>query len=54
MYNFFLNKNFKYILAGAYLNIFGYVLYIFFSNFINFKPVNAALISQFITFIKLF
>jgi len=54
MYNFFLNKNFKYILAGAYLNIFGYVLYIFFSNFINFKPVNAALISQAIIFIKTF
>lgn len=54
MYNFFLNKNFKHILAGAYLKIFGYVLYIFFSNFINFKPVNAALISQAIIFIKTF
>ncbi len=47
-------KNFKYILAGAYLNIFGYVLYIFFSNFINFSPINAALLSQSIIFVKTF
>ena len=47
-------KNFKYILAGAYLNIFGYVLYIFFSNYINFYPVNAALLSQAIIFVKTF
>ncbi len=47
-------KNFKYILAGAYLNIFGYVLYIFFSNFINFSPINAALLSQAIIFVKTF
>ena len=47
-------KNFKYILAGAYLNIFGYVLYIFFSNYINFSPVNAALLSQAIIFVKTF
>ena len=48
------DKNFKYILAGAYLNIFGYVLYIFFSNYINFSPVNAALLSQAIIFVKTF
>ena len=47
-------KDLKYILAGAYLNIFGYFLYIFFSNFINFSPVNAALTSQAIVFIKTF
>lgn len=54
MYNFFLNKRLKYILAGVYLNIFGYCLYIFFSNFLNFEPVNAALVSQAIIFIKTF
>ena len=47
-------KDLKYILAGDYLNIFGYFLYIFFSNFINFSPVNAALTSQAIVFIKTF
>ena len=48
------DKNFKYILAGAYLNIFGYILYIFFSNFLNFYPINAALLSQAIIFVKTF
>ena len=47
-------KDLKYILAGAYLNLFGYILYIFFSNFINFSPINAALISQAVVFIKTF
>ena len=54
MNNFILNKDFKYILAGAYLNIFGYILYIFFSNFLKFSPVNAALTSQAIIFVKTF
>ena len=49
-----MDKNFKYILAGAYLNIFGYILYIFFSNFLNFYPINAALLSQAIIFVKTF
>ncbi len=47
-------KDLKYILAGAYLNLFGYILYIFFSNFINFSPINAALTSQAVVFIKTF
>ena len=49
-----MDKNFKYILAGAYLNIFGYILYIFFSNFVNFSPITAALLSQAIIFVKTF
>ena len=47
-------KDLKYILAGAYLNIFGYILYIFFSNFVNFSPITAALLSQAIIFVKTF
>lgn len=51
--NFFLkNKFYRFIFFGSYLNLFGYLTYLFFSTFLEIKPTTALLFTHSILIVK--